>query len=171
MIECLCPLSLSLLPPFSPSLPLSLSFSPSPPPPPPPLSLLARVEVPGTARLHHQTGGTLHPYQLEGLNWLRFSWSQKTNTILADEMGWERPFRPSPSSTLLSRRCVHSHTHISYYIRTCSSIIHGITQLSHSHVWCSLRVNLLSPLLLPKSCVWPAHTFCVCVRERESILP
>ena len=26
-------------------------------------------------------------YQLEGLNWLRFSWSQHTNTILADEMG------------------------------------------------------------------------------------
>ena len=33
------------------------------------------------------TGGTLHPYQLEGLNWLRFSWAQRTNTILADEMG------------------------------------------------------------------------------------
>jgi len=32
-------------------------------------------------------GGKLHPYQLEGLNWLRFSWSQGTNTILADEMG------------------------------------------------------------------------------------
>ena len=31
--------------------------------------------------------GQLHPYQLEGLNWLRFSWSQGTNTILADEMG------------------------------------------------------------------------------------
>ena len=24
---------------------------------------------------------------MEGLNWLRFSWSQGTNTILADEMG------------------------------------------------------------------------------------
>jgi len=33
------------------------------------------------------TGGKLHPYQMEGLNWLRFSWSQHTNTILADEMG------------------------------------------------------------------------------------
>ncbi|XP_014665396.1 PREDICTED: chromodomain-helicase-DNA-binding protein 5-like [Priapulus caudatus] len=33
------------------------------------------------------TGGKLHPYQLEGLNWLRFSWAQGTNTILADEMG------------------------------------------------------------------------------------
>lgn len=33
------------------------------------------------------SGGKLHPYQLEGLNWLRFSWSQDTNTILADEMG------------------------------------------------------------------------------------
>ena len=33
------------------------------------------------------TGGTLHPYQLEGLNWLRFSWAHNTDTILADEMG------------------------------------------------------------------------------------
>ncbi|XP_063720440.1 chromodomain-helicase-DNA-binding protein 4-like isoform X2 [Symsagittifera roscoffensis] len=33
------------------------------------------------------TGGNLHEYQLEGLNWLRFSYSQGTDTILADEMG------------------------------------------------------------------------------------
>lgn len=26
-------------------------------------------------------------YQMEGLNWLRFSWAQGTDTILADEMG------------------------------------------------------------------------------------
>ena len=29
----------------------------------------------------------MHAYQLEGLNWIRFSWAQGTNTILADEMG------------------------------------------------------------------------------------
>ncbi|CAG2163515.1 unnamed protein product, partial [Oppiella nova] len=29
----------------------------------------------------------LHPYQLEGVNWLRYSWSNGTETILADEMG------------------------------------------------------------------------------------
>jgi chromodomain-helicase-DNA-binding protein 4 len=29
----------------------------------------------------------LHPYQLEGLNFLRFSWSKQTHVILADEMG------------------------------------------------------------------------------------
>ena len=33
------------------------------------------------------TGGTLHPYQLEGLNWLRYSFAQGTDVILADEMG------------------------------------------------------------------------------------
>ncbi|CAN8326863.1 unnamed protein product [Cochlearia groenlandica] len=31
--------------------------------------------------------GSLHPYQLEGLNFLRFSWSKRTHVILADEMG------------------------------------------------------------------------------------
>uniref|UniRef100_T1JDG0 Uncharacterized protein n=1 Tax=Strigamia maritima TaxID=126957 RepID=T1JDG0_STRMM len=33
------------------------------------------------------TGMNLHPYQLEGVNWLRYSWSNGTDTILADEMG------------------------------------------------------------------------------------
>lgn len=33
------------------------------------------------------TGNELHAYQLEGVNWLRFSWANGTDTILADEMG------------------------------------------------------------------------------------
>ncbi|XP_024359262.1 CHD3-type chromatin-remodeling factor PICKLE isoform X2 [Physcomitrium patens] len=32
-------------------------------------------------------GGSLHPYQLEGLNFLRFAWEQNKHVILADEMG------------------------------------------------------------------------------------
>ncbi|XP_033108738.1 chromodomain-helicase-DNA-binding protein 5-like isoform X2 [Anneissia japonica] len=34
-----------------------------------------------------ECGGNLHGYQLEGLNWLRYSWAHNTDTILADEMG------------------------------------------------------------------------------------
>uniref|UniRef100_A0A914C339 Uncharacterized protein n=1 Tax=Acrobeloides nanus TaxID=290746 RepID=A0A914C339_9BILA len=34
-----------------------------------------------------EVGGRLHPYQLEGLNWLRHCWSQHIDAILADEMG------------------------------------------------------------------------------------
>lgn len=33
------------------------------------------------------SGGTLRDYQLEGLNWLVYSWSKNINCILADEMG------------------------------------------------------------------------------------
>ena len=33
------------------------------------------------------TGGVLHPYQLEGVNWLRSKWLARQNVILADEMG------------------------------------------------------------------------------------
>ncbi|XP_054160501.1 chromodomain-helicase-DNA-binding protein Mi-2 homolog [Oppia nitens] len=33
------------------------------------------------------TGMELHPYQLEGCNWLRYSWTHNRDTILADEMG------------------------------------------------------------------------------------
>ena len=40
------------------------------------------------------TGGKLHPYQLEGLNFLRMSWQNGDHVILADEMGlgaqWSR---------------------------------------------------------------------------------
>lgn len=35
----------------------------------------------------NETGMQLHPYQLEGINWLRYSWANGTDTILADEMG------------------------------------------------------------------------------------
>lgn len=31
--------------------------------------------------------GTLHPYQLEGLNFLRYSWHHNKRVILGDEMG------------------------------------------------------------------------------------
>ncbi|KAG2604632.1 hypothetical protein PVAP13_4NG114681 [Panicum virgatum] len=33
------------------------------------------------------SGGTLHPYQLEGLNFLRYSWYHDKRVILGDEMG------------------------------------------------------------------------------------
>ena len=33
------------------------------------------------------TGGTLMPYQMEGLNWLLYQWHRGQNAILADEMG------------------------------------------------------------------------------------
>ncbi|XP_044273101.1 chromodomain-helicase-DNA-binding protein 3 isoform X2 [Varanus komodoensis] len=45
------------------------------------------VKYESQPRFITSTGGTLHMYQLEGLNWLRFSWAQSTDTILADEMG------------------------------------------------------------------------------------
>jgi SNF2 family DNA or RNA helicase len=34
-----------------------------------------------------ETGGSLHPYQMEGINWLRHSWAKGCHAILADEMG------------------------------------------------------------------------------------
>ena len=37
--------------------------------------------------LHRFLGGDLHPYQLEGLNWLLHAWAQKLHVVLADEMG------------------------------------------------------------------------------------
>lgn len=37
--------------------------------------------------INSHVGGTLRDYQLEGLNWLIYSWMNNTNSILADEMG------------------------------------------------------------------------------------
>lgn len=53
----------------------------------PPKKALLRKKLEQQPAYLDDNGGKLHPYQLEGLNWLRFSWSQGTNTILADEMG------------------------------------------------------------------------------------
>lgn len=54
------------------------------------------------------TGGTLHPYQLEGLNWLRFSWAQGTDTILADEMGLGKTVQTAVFLySLYKEVCVH----------------------------------------------------------------
>jgi chromodomain-helicase-DNA-binding protein 1 len=39
------------------------------------------------AFLSHTPGLELRDYQLEGLNWLSFSWTKNNNVILADEMG------------------------------------------------------------------------------------
>eukprot|EP00850_Spirogloea_muscicola_P004476 SM000019S05020 [mRNA] locus=s19:556386:566850:+ [translate_table: standard] len=42
----------------------------------------AFTETPG-----YLSGGVLHPYQIDGLNWLRFARQQQKHVILADEMG------------------------------------------------------------------------------------
>ncbi|CAJ0919814.1 unnamed protein product, partial [Mesorhabditis belari] len=54
-----------------------------------------------------ETGGTLHPYQMEGLNWLRHSWSNGTDTILADEMGLGKTVQ---SSTFLYTLMKEGHS-------------------------------------------------------------
>ncbi|GMS84761.1 hypothetical protein PENTCL1PPCAC_6936, partial [Pristionchus entomophagus] len=42
-----------------------------------------------------ENGGKLHPYQLEGINWLRHSFANGTDTILADEMGLGKTIQSS----------------------------------------------------------------------------
>lgn len=56
------------------------------PPPEKPLSNLSR-KWERQPEYIDASGMALHPYQMEGLNWLRYSWGQGTDTILADEMG------------------------------------------------------------------------------------
>jgi chromodomain-helicase-DNA-binding protein 4 len=57
----------------------------NPPPEKPTTNLHKKYEV--QPDYFTETGMQLHPYQLEGINWLRYSWSNGTDTILADEMG------------------------------------------------------------------------------------
>ncbi|XP_055600727.1 chromodomain-helicase-DNA-binding protein Mi-2 homolog [Uranotaenia lowii] len=56
-----------------------------PPPEKPTVDLKRKFEV--QPQYLNDTGMQLHPYQLEGINWLRYSWANDTDTILADEMG------------------------------------------------------------------------------------
>ncbi|XP_019557394.3 chromodomain-helicase-DNA-binding protein Mi-2 homolog [Aedes albopictus] len=57
----------------------------TPPPDKPTTDLKRKFEV--QPPYLDETGMRLHPYQLEGINWLRYSWANDTDTILADEMG------------------------------------------------------------------------------------
>jgi len=71
-------------------------------------------------------GGKLHPYQLEGLNWLRFSWSQGTNTILADEMGLGKTIQAIAflcglwREVLLSRILLLALKYVNFIFTACS---------------------------------------------------
>lgn len=57
----------------------------NPPPDKPTTELRKKYEV--QPDYFNETGMLLHNYQLEGINWLRYSWANGTDTILADEMG------------------------------------------------------------------------------------
>ncbi|XP_067644936.1 chromodomain-helicase-DNA-binding protein Mi-2 homolog isoform X3 [Eurosta solidaginis] len=57
----------------------------TPPPDKPTTDLKKKYE--GQPQFLDETGMQLHPYQIEGINWLRYSWGQGIDTILADEMG------------------------------------------------------------------------------------
>lgn len=57
----------------------------TPPPDKPTTDLKKKYDV--QPNFLTETGMQLHPYQLEGINWLRYSWGQGIDTILADEMG------------------------------------------------------------------------------------
>lgn len=55
------------------------------------------------------SGGSLHPYQLEGLNFLRFSWSKQTHVILADEMGLGKTIQSIAFLASLYRENISPH--------------------------------------------------------------
>ncbi|CAI0416517.1 unnamed protein product, partial [Linum tenue] len=54
-------------------------------------------------------GGSLHPYQLEGLNFLRFSFSKQTHVILADEMGLGKTIQSIAFLASLFKENVYPH--------------------------------------------------------------
>ncbi|CAI8599568.1 unnamed protein product [Vicia faba] len=56
--------------------------------------------------------GSLHPYQLEGLNFLRFSWSKQTHVILADEMGLGKTIQSIAFLASLFEEGVSKHPHL-----------------------------------------------------------
>lgn len=51
-------------------------------------------------------GGSLHPYQLEGLNWLYHKAQSKHNAILADEMGLGKTIQTIAFMGALWKVCV-----------------------------------------------------------------
>ena len=51
-----------------------------------------------------KNGVVLREYQIEGVNWLLFSWYQRRNCILADEMGLGKTLQAGARREVLRRR-------------------------------------------------------------------
>lgn len=88
--------------------------------------------------------GTLHPYQLEGLNFLRFSWSKQTHVILADEMGLGQSIYPM---VLFSFLIIEFYQQLGFYLagKTIQSIAF-LASLFEEKVYPHLVVAPLSTL-------------------------
>ncbi|CAI2355389.1 unnamed protein product [Caenorhabditis sp. 36 PRJEB53466] len=78
-----------------------------------------------------ETGGNLHPYQLEGINWLRHCWSNGTDAILADEMGLGKTVQ---SLTFLYTLMKENHTKGPFLIAAPLSTI--INWEREAELWC-----------------------------------
>ena len=69
------------------------------------------------------TGGTLHAYQLEGVNWLRYFWSNGTDTILADEMGLGKTIQTIVFLQSLYQEVIMIVNCSKYYLSLCNFYI------------------------------------------------
>lgn len=67
----------------------------------------------------------LHPYQLEGLNWLRYSWGQGIDTILADEMGLGKTIQ---TITFLYSLYKEGHCKGPFLVSNCSRLFHRVAR-------------------------------------------
>ncbi|VDD91675.1 unnamed protein product [Enterobius vermicularis] len=67
-----------------------------------------------------ETGGKLHEYQLEGINWLRHCWSQGIDAILADEMGLGKTIQ---SMCFLYSLVKEGHTKGPFLVRFCTVVL------------------------------------------------
>ncbi|TMS35621.1 hypothetical protein L596_002984 [Steinernema carpocapsae] len=78
-----------------------------------------------------EIGATLHPYQLEGVNWLRHCWSQGIDAILADEMGLGKTIQ---ALTLLYSLMKEGHSQGPFLIAAPLSTV--INWKREAELWC-----------------------------------
>ncbi len=115
------------------------------------------------------TGGKLHPFQMEGLNWLRFSWAQDTNTILADEMGLGKTIQ-----TIAILYCLWKEVNLSAISQTKACLMHPLLWISraHSNVFLSTsnRISTRGPVVMYTSChgATIVITKCTSVSQKSS---
>lgn len=94
--------------------------------------------------IHGWNKGSLHPYQLEGLNFLRFAWSKQTHVILADEMGL--------GEFILFFHCSSPFVSFSYMITSMWLLGELLFQFSFFDIVFSITLWLCSFLMLCKAC-------------------
>ena len=106
----------------------------------------------------YRHGHTLRPHQLDGLNWLLFSWYQRRNVMLADESrlrAWQpspRPARPAAADLSARATAASASEALCMYIYECKALLLFAPPPPPPLLPLLLSLNACAPTSPPTTC-------------------